>query len=216
MITTYFSPNFKGSGQQMANTDVMEGSLWGVDRVIHELEWKVDTSGGKTQAHYQGQLRDLCRAREALQEELAGLTEERASRVPPPPTSSLVSPRPEKPVTPAGHGPPETIQGPPPRYITNYRLCQECEGMHGCISTPGEDTEGPSEDEGAAFYGCLLGQSPTGQRKLEGAKGGPEAMGLKKEDEMTEPKLGPMTTKITFTWRPVRDQCQSCSLTTSV
>ena len=50
---------------------VMEGSLWGVQAEIWELERKFEMADGKAQAHYHKGLEDPKHDQEALQEELS-------------------------------------------------------------------------------------------------------------------------------------------------
>ena len=64
MNTTNPSPHCKGSGHR--TTRAMEGSLWGVQTEILELERKFKAVNGKTQAHYHKQLGELKWDQEAL------------------------------------------------------------------------------------------------------------------------------------------------------
>ena len=115
MSTINLSPPLKGPGPWM--TDAVEVSLQGVKTEIQGLEWKIEAAAGKTQAHYQEHLRDLCHVWETLQEELAEL-----ARIPPPSTPPLNTPRPEEQATPTGHVMPSMSQSPPPKTCHQQQM----------------------------------------------------------------------------------------------
>ena len=85
---------------------------------IQELEQNIVAATGKTQAHYQKYLGDLCHAWEALQEDLVGLGEEETARIPLPSAPLLTTSRLEEPATPAGHEMLSLSRSPPPQEMS--------------------------------------------------------------------------------------------------
>ena len=72
----------KGSGQKKIRA--IEGSLWRVQVDLHKLERNGKTANGKTQAHYQEQLRELESNQETLQVEFSKMREEGMASTPKP------------------------------------------------------------------------------------------------------------------------------------
>ena len=109
MSTTNPSPCFKGLGQKM--TRAVEGSLWGVQAEIWELERKFKVAYCKMQAHYQEWLEEHKWDWEALLEELERIKKGEILSTPKP---SMPSPqttlRQKKPAVPAGPSMPMSPQ----------------------------------------------------------------------------------------------------------
>ena len=174
MSSTNLSPPIKGSGQWTTNT--VEGSLWGVEAEIQELEQKIEVAKGKIQAHYQEWLGGLCHAWEALQEELVGLREEGTARAPPPLTSLQATPRSEDLAPLAGHATPRVLRSPSPKEMP--LAVSDAENME-----EGVTKLWPHKGVLEAQVRLKVPQGPTGQGGPEGMITSPEEKGPRKGDK---------------------------------